>query len=57
MNVMGFLKQFYPIRYYATILVILLGVFAWAEFTGVKLLGDDNMAKETRKGKGTFYHK
>jgi hypothetical protein len=62
-------KEFAKIRYYVVAAMVMLGVFAWAGFTGRRLLGDDNESQETTNGyygrsgysggHGTsrFYHK
>ncbi|UOQ96267.1 hypothetical protein MUN81_13520 [Hymenobacter sp. 5317J-9] len=58
-----------PVRFYALLLLLPLGWFAWGTATGTRLLGDDNESTETlsagsgsRGGRGNigharFYHK
>jgi hypothetical protein len=54
---MRFLTQFRSIRFYALFMTALLGLFAWAQFKGVKLIGDDDRARESHKERGAYYHK
>jgi hypothetical protein len=55
-----------PIRFYALLLLLPLGWFAWGAATGTRLLGDDNESTETigngsrgrsSGGHARFYHK
>jgi hypothetical protein len=55
-----------PVRFYALLLLLPLGWFAWGAATGTRLLGDDNESTETLRagsgGRGSggharFYHK
>jgi hypothetical protein len=55
-----------PIRFYALLLLLPLGWFAWGAATGTRLLGDDNESTETLSngsrgrssgGYARFYHK
>jgi len=54
---MRFLEQFKAIKFYAIIMTAMLGLFTWAQFAGVKLLGDDNKSRESHKERGAYYHK
>ena len=62
------LQKLSKIYFYVLIVAIALGVYAWAGFTGTRLLGDDNETVENasyssgRSGSGghgysRFYHK
>ncbi|MBF9223545.1 hypothetical protein [Hymenobacter ruricola] len=63
-NLLKFLR---PVRFYALLLLLPLGWFAWGAATGTRLLGDDNESTETltaggASGRSTigharFYHK
>jgi len=56
-----------PVRFYALLLLLPLGWFAWGAATGTRLLGDDNESTETLSagsrggrtsgGHARFYHK
>lgn len=57
-----------PVWFYALLLLLPLGWFAWGASTGTRLLGDDNESTETLGAPGTrnghssggharFYHK
>ena len=57
-----------PVWFYALLLLLPLGWFAWGAATGTRLLGDDNEGTETLGAPGTrgghisggharFYHK
>lgn len=61
-----FLVSLRAIRFYALLLLLPLGWFAWGSFTGTRLLGDDNETTETLRdssgsrssgGRARFYHK
>jgi hypothetical protein len=62
-----FLSSLRPIRFYALLLLLPLGWFAWGSLTGTRLLGDDNESTETLRdsrggssgsgGRARFYHK
>lgn len=57
-NISIMLKQFLSIRYYAIAMLLLFGVFAWAGFSGTRLLGDDDNNREKHQtGVHGFYHK
>jgi hypothetical protein len=60
------LNSLRPVRFYALLLLLPLGWFAWGTATSRRLLGDDNESTETlRNGAGgrssgghaRFYHK
>jgi hypothetical protein len=63
-SLLNFLR---PIRFYALLLLLPLGWFAWGTATGTRLLGDDNESTETLPasagraghygGHARFYHK
>ncbi|WP_080056953.1 hypothetical protein [Spirosoma aerolatum] len=38
---------FSKIKYYVLVVIIALGVFVWAGFTGTRLLGDDHLNDDT----------
>ncbi|RIV20600.1 hypothetical protein DYU11_21390 [Fibrisoma montanum] len=44
------LNEIRKIRYYAVAVLVALGMFAWAGFTGTRLLGDDDERVETKQG-------
>jgi uncharacterized membrane protein YgcG len=60
-----------PVRFYALLMLLPLGWFAWGGFSGTRLLGDDNESTETVSngsssfrsggrssgGHARFYHK
>ena len=56
-----------PVRFYALLLPLPLGWFAWGTATGTRLLGDDNESTETlnapgtrgrgHAGRGLYFHK
>ncbi|AMJ64999.1 hypothetical protein [Hymenobacter sp. PAMC 26628] len=48
-----FLNFLRPVRYYALLLLLPLGWFAWGTATGTRLLGDDNESTETLGAPGT----
>ena len=57
---------FRPVRFYALLLLLPLGWFAWGAATATRLLGDDNESTETLRngsrsrssgGHARFYHK
>ncbi|MBF9140188.1 hypothetical protein [Hymenobacter properus] len=65
-NLFRFLR---PVAFYAVLLLLPLGWFAWGTLTGTRLLGDDNESTETLGASGgggggrssvghaRFYHK
>lgn len=56
---MGFFRGFEKIRYYVMMVSALLIGYVWAAFSGTKVTGDDNQAKEEHSNTGgrNFYHK
>ncbi|MBO2007931.1 hypothetical protein [Hymenobacter negativus] len=57
-----------PVWFYALLLLLPLGWFAWGATTGTRLLGDDNESTETlgapgtrgshgHAGRGLYFHK
>lgn len=43
-------KELIKIKYYVVVGLLAVGAFAWAGFTGTRLLGDDNQTTEGRNG-------
>ncbi|GEM_PF-6616941 len=60
---MQLLKHIWPARWYAAVMLVLFGGFAWATFTGYKLSSDDNDVKNIDRlqrknhGHSHYYHK
>lgn len=63
-----FLLSLRPVWFYALLLLLPLGWFAWGTTTGTRLLGDDNESTETlaapgarsshgHAGRGLYFHK
>ncbi|GAB4040911.1 hypothetical protein [Spirosoma gilvum] len=38
--------EFSKIKFYVLVVLVALGVFTWAGFTGTRLLGDDNLSDD-----------
>ncbi|MVM37910.1 hypothetical protein GO730_10410 [Spirosoma sp. HMF3257] len=43
-------KELAKIKYYVVVALVVVAGFAWAGFTGTRLLGDDNETTEGRNG-------
>jgi hypothetical protein len=52
-----FLISLRPVWFYALLLLLPLGWFAWGASTGTRLLGDDNESTETLGAPGTSGHR
>lgn len=58
------LRGFGNIKYYAMCLLAVTGIYSWAELTGRRIMGDDNVYQEAAAGTarragghGFYYHK
>jgi hypothetical protein len=52
-----FLISIRPVWFYALLLLLPLGWFAWGTATGTRLLGDDNESTETLSAPGSGGHR